>query len=76
MTDLTTQETLTFEQARRLRRQQLTTDADTIFEAPTRAEALEHLANFRATWGQLEPEIVRLPAKDIEQSLTFYGFDE
>jgi transposase-like protein len=74
-TDPTTQEALSFEQARRLRRLQLTTDAHAIFEAPTRREALERLSSFQATWGQLEPEVVRLLAKDIELSLTFYQFD-
>lgn len=68
-------EPLTFEQARRLRRKQVTTDAHAIFEAPTRAEALERLATFRTTWSQREPEVVRLLAKDIELSLTFYQFD-
>jgi transposase-like protein len=75
MTNPTTLETLTFEQARRLRRQQVTTDAHAIFEAPTRAEALECLAAFLSTWGALEPEVVRLLRKDIELSLTFYQFD-
>src|SRR5262245_11616918 len=75
MTDPTTQEALSFEQARRLRRLQVTTDAHAIFEAPTRTEALERLASFRTTWGRLEPEVVRLLAKDIELNLTFYQFD-
>jgi transposase-like protein len=75
MTDPTTQEALTVEQARRLRRKQVTTDAHAIFEAPTQTEALERLAAFLSTWGQLEPEVVRLLAKDIELSLTFYQFD-
>jgi putative transposase len=75
MTDPTTQEALSVEQARRLRRQQVTTDAHAIFEAPTQAQAVERLAAFRATWGHLEPEVVRLLAKDIELSLTFYQFD-
>jgi transposase-like protein len=74
-TDPTTQEALSYEQARRLRRQQLTTDAHAIFDAPTRAEAVERLATFRTTWGQREPEVVRLLTKDIELSLTFYQFD-
>src|SRR6266496_3322559 len=74
-TDPTTQEALTFEQARRLRRLQLTTDAHAIFDAPTRAEAVERLASFRTTWGQLEPEVVRVLTKDIDLSLTFYQFD-
>lgn len=75
MTDPTTQEALTFEQARRQRRLHVTTDAHTIFEAPTRTEALERLATFRTTWGQLEPEVVRLLTKEIALSLTFYQFD-
>jgi len=74
-TDPSSQETLSFEQARRLRRLQLTTDAHAIFEAPTRAEALERLVTFRTRWGQLEGEVVRLLAKDVELSLTFYHFD-
>jgi transposase-like protein len=63
---------LSFEQARRLRRKQVTTDAHSIFEAPTQTEALERLATFQTRWGQLESEVVRLLAKDIELSLTFY----
>jgi len=73
-TDPTTQAALTFEQARRLRRQQLTTDAQAIFEAPTRAEAEARLAVFQARWRALEPEVVRMLRKDIELSLTFYQF--
>jgi putative transposase len=71
----TTQAALTFEQARRLRRQQLTTDAHAIFEAPTRAEAVERLATFQAKWGDVEPEVVRKLAQGIESSFTFYQFD-
>src|SRR6266545_3772388 len=75
MTDPTTQEALSFEQARRRRRLQLTTDAHAIFEAPTRTEAEQRLATFRTTWGQREPEVVRLLTQDIALSLTFYQFD-
>ena len=73
--DPLTQEPLTYEAAKRLRRQHLTTDAHAIFEAPTRAEAIERLAQFRTTWGTLEPEVVRLLAKDVDLCLTFYMFD-
>ena len=73
--DPLTGEQLTYEAAKRLRRQQLTTDAHAIFEAPTRAEALERLAQFRTTWGTLEPEVVRLLSKDVDICLTFYKFD-
>jgi len=72
MADPMTQEPLTHEAARRLRRQHLSTDAHAIFEAPTRAEAEARLAQFRATWGTLEPEVVRLLSKDVEACLTFY----
>src|SRR6266545_1561752 len=74
-TDPTTQQALSFEQARRRRREQVTTDAHAIFDAPTRAEAVERLASFRTSWGQREPEVVRLLTQDIELSLTFYQFD-
>jgi len=74
-TDPATQEAVSFEQARRQRRQQLTTDAHAIFEAPTRAEAEQRLAAFRAAWGQREPEVVRRLAQDIDSSLTFYQFE-
>jgi len=74
-TDPTTQQALSFEQARRRRREQVTTDAHAIFDAPTRAEAVERLASFRTSWGQREPEVVRLLTKDIALSLTFYQFD-
>jgi len=74
-TDPTTQEPLTFEAARRLRRQQVSRDAHAIFEAPTRAEAVERLTAFQATWGTLEPEVVRKLAQNIDASFTFYQFD-
>jgi transposase-like protein len=74
-TDPVSQETLTHEAARRLRRQQLSTDAHAIFEATTRAEALERLEQFRTTWGTLEGEVVRLLTKDVDACLTFYQFD-
>jgi len=74
-TDPDTQVRLTFEQARRLRREQLTTDAHAIFEAPERTQALERLANFQTVWRPLEPEVVRMLTKDSELSLTFYQFD-
>jgi transposase-like protein len=73
--DPLTQEPLTHEAARRLRRQQLSTDAHAIFEAATRAQAQERLAQFRTTWGTLEPEVVRLLNKDVDLCLTFYQFD-
>jgi transposase-like protein len=74
--DPLTQEPLTSEAARRLRRQQLSTDAHAIFEAPTRAAADARLAAFRATWGGLEAEVVRLLTKDVDACLTFYQFDQ
>ena len=73
--DPVTHEPLTHEAARRLRRQQLSTDAHAIFEAPTRAEAEARLAAFRTTWASLEPEVVRLLTKNVDASLTFYQFD-
>lgn len=73
--DPVTHQPLTHEAARRLRRQQLSTDAHAVFEAPSRAEALERLAEFGATWGVLEPEVVRLLSKDVEVCLTFYQFE-
>jgi len=75
MSDPVTQEPLSYEAARRLRRQQVSTDAHTIFEAATRAEAEERLAQFRSIWGTLEPEVVRLLSKDVDLCLTFYQFD-
>src|SRR5262245_28286070 len=75
MTDPLTHEPLTYEAARRERRQQLSTDAHAIFEAPTRAEADARLAQFRTRWGTLEPEVVRLLSKDVEACLTFYQCD-
>ena len=76
MTDPLTQEPLTHEAARRLRRQQLTTEAHAIFEAPSRAEAEARLAQFGRTWGTLEPEVVRLLSKDVDACLTFYQCDQ
>src|SRR6266511_4096611 len=74
--DSVTGEPLTYEAARRQRRQQLSTDAHAIFEAPTRAEADARLAVFRATWGGLEADVMRLLTKDIDACLTFYQFDQ
>ncbi|HEX9371936.1 MAG TPA: transposase [Roseiflexaceae bacterium] len=76
LTEPRTQERLTHEAARRLRRQQLSTDAHAIFEAPTRAEAEARLVAFRTTWGTLEPEVVRLLTKDVDACLTFYQCDQ
>jgi transposase-like protein len=76
MIDPVTGEPLSYEAARRLRRQHLSTDAHAIFEAPTRVEANARLATFRATWGGVEPEVVRLLTKDVEACLTFYQFDQ
>lgn len=76
MIDPLTQEPLTYEAARRLRRQHLSTDAHAIFEAPTRAEADARLATFRATWASQEPEVVRLLTKNLDACLTFYQFDQ
>jgi putative transposase len=70
--DPLTQEKLTHEAARRLRRQLLSMDAHAIFEAPTRAEAQARLAQFRTIWGAVEPEVVRLLSKDVDACLTFY----
>ena len=75
LTDPVTHEPLTYEAARRLRRQHLSTDAHAIFEAPSRAEAEARLAQFRTTWGTLEPEVVRLLTKDVDACLTFYQCD-
>jgi len=76
MIDPVTGEPLTYEAARRLRRQHLSTDAHAIFEAPTCVEANARLATFRATWSGLEPEVVRLLTKDVAACLTFYQFDQ
>jgi putative transposase len=73
--DPLTQEELSYEAARRLRRQQLSTDAHAIFEAARRAEAEARLAQFRTKWGMLEGEVVRLLSKDVDLCLTFYQFD-
>jgi putative transposase len=73
--DPVTHEPLTYEAARRLRRQQLSTDAHAIFEAPRRTEAEARLAQFRATWETLEPEVVQLLLKDVDACLTFYQCD-
>ena len=70
--DPRTQEVLTPEAARRLRRQQVTREAHAIFEAPTRAEAEQRLAVFRTTWHAVEPEVVRKLSHDIDRCFTFY----
>jgi transposase-like protein len=75
MTDPIEAEALSYEAARRLRRQQLSTEAHAIFEASTREEALWRLSQFRTTWSELEPEVVRLLTKDVDACLTFYHFD-
>jgi transposase-like protein len=72
--DPLTQEPVTPEAARRLRRQQVTTEAHAIFEAPTRGEAEQRLTTFRTTWEALEPEVVRKLAHDSDRCFTFYQF--
>ena len=74
-TDPVNGEPLTSEAARRLRRQQLCTDAHAIFDAPSRPEALERLEQFRAKWASLEGEVVRLLSKDVDACLSFYQFE-
>jgi transposase-like protein len=69
-------EELTHEAAKRLRRQQLSSEAHAIFEAPSRAEAQQRLEQFRVAWQGLEREVVRLLLKDIEACLTFYEFEQ
>lgn len=76
MTDLITLETCTHEPACRLRRQQLSTDAHAIFEAPSRAEAEVRLAQFRTTWGILVPEAVGLLTEDVNACLMFHQYDQ
>jgi putative transposase len=73
--DPRTQEAVSSEAARRLRRQQVTSEAHAIFEAPTRGEAQQRLAAFRTTWGAMEPEVVRKLSHDIERCFTFYQFE-
>jgi putative transposase len=73
--DPTSQAPLTFEAARRMRREQVTTEAHAVFEAPTRSQAEQRLATFQASWGQLEPEVVRRLSQDIATSFTFYQFE-
>lgn len=73
--DPMSQEALGPEAARRLRRQQVSSEAHAIFEAPTRAEAEQRLACFRATWEPVEPEVVRKLAHDIDRCFTFYQVD-
>jgi transposase-like protein len=51
-------------------------DAHTIFEAASKEEAKMRLAQVRATWGTLEPEVVRLLHKDVERCLTFYQCEQ
>jgi len=68
-------EQLTPEAARRLRRQQLSSEAHAIFEAPSRVEAEARLAQFQMNWGTLEGEVVRLLTKDVDACLTFYQCD-
>lgn len=70
-----TQEALPPEAARRLRRQQVTTEAHAIFEAPTRAEAEQRLTSFRTTWEPVEPEVVRKLVHGIDRCFTFYQFE-
>jgi transposase-like protein len=73
--DPMTQEALTPEAARRQRRQQVTSEAHAIFEAPTREDAEQRLASFRTTWEAVEPEVVRKLSHDIERCFTFYQVD-
>lgn len=67
---------LTPGEARRQRRQQVSEAAYAIFEAPSRAEALERWQGFQTSWSELEPEVVRRLGIDFELCLNFYAFDQ
>jgi transposase-like protein len=67
---------LTHEEARRQRRQQVSEAAYAIFEASSRADALECWQGFKTTWNEREPEVVRRLGIDFELCLNFYAFDQ
>lgn len=74
-TDPETGQALTDEQARQQRRHALKTEASAIFEAPTRPEADQRLADFVARWEHLEPNVVHNFTWGIKRCFTFYQFD-
>jgi len=67
---------LTPEEMRRQRRQQVSEAAYAIFEAPSRADAIERWQDFQTSWGTCEPEVVRRLGIDFERCLNFYAFDQ
>jgi transposase-like protein len=74
-TDPETGQPLRPEEARQQRRQAMKTEALEIFDAPTQAEAQQHLADFVAKWQPLEPAAVRNFTWGIKRCFIFYQLD-
>lgn len=74
-TDAQTGAPLTEEAARQQRHQTMKTEALDIFEAPTRSEAEQRLANFVTKWEALEPKAVHNFTWGLKRCFTFYELD-
>lgn len=74
-TDTETGQSLTKEAARQQRRYAMKTEALEIFEAPTRPEAEQRLAQFVAKWQPVESAAVHNFQWGIKRCFTFYQVD-
>jgi transposase-like protein len=74
-TDPTTGQALTPEQARQQHRHAIKSEALAVFEAPTRTQAEQRLADFVARWKSIEPGAVHNFVWGIERCYTFYQLD-
>jgi transposase-like protein len=63
------------DEAKRLRRFEIKSDAYEIYEADSQEQARQRLQQFIDKWQLLEPKAVQVFQRDLELTLTFYQFD-
>lgn len=74
-TESTSQQPLSESQARTLRRSEICRAAHHIFQAPSRSEAEQRLAEFATHWQPLEPAAVANFTRGIKRCFVFYQAD-
>lgn len=75
LSDPTTGQSLSQEEARRQRRRTMQAEAHDIFKAPTRVEAEKRLDAFVAKWDTVEPHAIHNLQWGIDRCFAFYKFD-
>jgi transposase-like protein len=74
--DAQTGQSLTPEIARQQRRTAISAAALEIFQARTRVEAEQRLADFVAQWARVEPQAVKTFQRGLKHCFTFYVYDQ